>query len=207
MSKSALASDKVVQVDRNEQSGITSQKMERLWTSNMIATLKEERGVARLDPAKIRWVDDRWRGAVLNMSRKTRWAQRAFLWSRFLTVAGALTIPVLAGINVAGKSSNAIQLSTLILSLVVAIATAVDQVFRLGQRWRLSRQTRGDLVAEGWDFFEGAGPYKRGHAATFQHFFEQIEKILKFYESHYLVDVAVLPSTNTPDQTSPPSQG
>jgi len=76
--------------------------------------------------------------------------------------------------------AQAILWTTFGLSLVVAIAAALDGFFRHGERWRSFRRVAELLKAHGWQFFELSGPYRApSHARVFPLFAAQVEAVIQ----------------------------
>ncbi|GAB3428359.1 hypothetical protein GCM10027569_71570 [Flindersiella endophytica] len=86
-----------------------------------------------------------------------------------------------------------VDLPAFIFSLMVAIITAVEGVFKFGIRWRMNRQLPQELEAEGWAFARGLGHYAAGPGSkvAFIAFCSRIEMILERYGDEYLQELAV----------------
>ncbi len=76
--------------------------------------------------------------------------------------------------------SQNITIPAVVISLIVAITTAVDGFFQYGERWRLYRRTSEQLKAEGWQFFQSIGDYQdMTHAVAYPVFATRVEEILQ----------------------------
>jgi hypothetical protein len=125
---------------------------------------------------KARWVDQvEWTG------RAAKRAQRRYYRLRVVMVVGAVVVPALVGLNVRGGFATALLWVTFALGLVLGSATAIDQFFDFGERWRHYRQTSERLKAEGWLFLELAGEYENaaGHGEVFPRFAKRVEDLLR----------------------------
>ena len=71
--------------------------------------------------------------------------------------------------------------TTFAVSLVVAIAVAVEGFFHYGDRWRHYRRTAETMKSQGWQFYELAGPYAAfaTHAAGFPTFAATVEALFQ----------------------------
>src|SRR5262249_13949060 len=88
-------------------------------------------------------------------------------------LVGGLVVPALVGLEVRTEVTVAI-------SLVVAVAIAIEGLFRYGDRWRHYRRTAESLKAQGWQFYElaGADAAVATHAAGFTTFAAAVEALL-----------------------------
>jgi len=136
---------------------------------------------------KARWVDQlEWMGRAANR------AQRRYYRLRVIMVIGAVVVPALVGLNVRGGIANALLWVTFALGLVLGCATAVDQFFDFGERWRHYRRTSERLKAEGWLFLELAGDYEGApnHGAVFARFAKRVEDLLREDVDSFISQVA-----------------
>jgi hypothetical protein len=136
---------------------------------------------------KARWVDQlEWMGRAANR------AQRRYYRLRIVMVIGAVVVPALVGLNVRGGIANALLWVTFALGLVLGCATAIDQFFDFGERWRHYRRTSERLKAEGWLFLELAGDYEGApnHGAVFARFAKRVEDLLREDVDSFIAQVA-----------------
>jgi hypothetical protein len=127
-----------------------------------------------------RYLRSRWLDQVAWMERKASTCQRRYYQARLITVVGAVIVPALVGLqSLNGDLADVVTGLTIAISLVVAIAAALEQFFRFGERWHHYRRTVETLKSEGWLFFELTGPYAVGrHAEAFDQFAGRVEQIL-----------------------------
>jgi hypothetical protein len=121
---------------------------------------------------RLRWLDQ-----VIWMEGKADNARSRYYTFRVIAIIGGLIVPALVSLNLAGRGEDVLRILTIILSLVVAISTAVEGFFHYGERWRHYRSTVEILKLEGWRFFRLSGGYGdyRDHEIAFKSFSDQIE--------------------------------
>lgn len=134
-----------------------------------------------LDDLRKRFLRDRWLDQLLWFERKAGINQRRFYLLRILTIVGGVVVPALVSLNVRkAEVTQVLGWTTFGISLVVALAAALEGFFGYGERWRSFRRTAEALKAHGWMFFELAGPYANGsHASTFPMFAAQVETLVQ----------------------------
>jgi hypothetical protein len=137
---------------------------------------------------RLRWLDQ-----VLWFERKAAYNQHRYYALRLITIVGGVIVPAIVSLNVR-KDNVATTLAwvTFSLSLVVAIAAALEGFFHYGERWRSFRRTSEALKAHGWQFFELAGPYEdvSTHVAAFPRFAAQVEALLQQDVETFITEVA-----------------
>ena len=136
---------------------------------------------------KSRWVDQvEWMGAAAKR------AQRRYYRLRVIMVVGAVVVPALVGLNVRGSFATGLLWVTFALGLVLGCATAVDQFFDFGERWRHYRRTSERLRAEGWLFLELAGDYENApnHGAVYARFAKRVEDLLREDVDSFITQIA-----------------
>jgi len=105
------------------------------------------------------YLNKRWKEQREYYSKKSARNKR---WHQFLLVfstVSALTVPVLLNLTEVPK------LVPTILSVLVSVALALDNVFHFGENWRSFRQTLEALKRERIYFEEGVGPYADAQTA------------------------------------------
>jgi len=101
-------------------------------------------------------------------ARNKRWYQRLLLFS----TVGALVVPVLLNI------ANVPTLAPTILSVLVAVALALESVYHYGDNWRSFRQALEALKEERVLFETGVDPYVDPQTA-FALFVRRCEAIMR----------------------------
>ena len=134
-----------------------------------------------LNDLQRQFVLDRWLDQLLWFEDKAHLNQRRYYTLRLMTIIGGVTVPALVSLSVNDRDvADALLWTTFGLSLVVAIAAALDGFFRHGERWRSFRRVAELLKAHGWQFFELSGPYRApNHARAFPSFAAQVEAVIQ----------------------------
>ena len=133
----------------------------------------------------------RWLDQMLWADRAAGRAQRKHYALRTVAIVGGVLIPALVGVSVSGTVGNAARVAAWVVGVLVAIAVGVDAFYRFGERWRHYRRMTEGLKAEGWLFFELAGPYARydTHSAAVRRFGVKVEALLAEDVGAYLTTV------------------
>ena len=134
-----------------------------------------------LNDLQRQFVVNRWLDQLLWFEDKAHLNQRRYYTLRLVTIVGGVIVPALVSLSVRDRDvAQAILWTTFGLSLVVAIAAALDGFFRHGERWRSFRRVAELLKAHGWQFFELSGPYRApSHARVFPLFAAQVEAVIQ----------------------------
>lgn len=132
-----------------------------------------------MDDVHKRFLHSRWLDQVLWMEGKTNDARRWYYTLRLTTIIGGVIIPALVSLNIGGEAAAWMRWSVFVISLLVAISTAMEEFFHYGDRWRHYRQTVETLKSEGWQFFQLAGNYRRyqTHTQAYARFASRVEEI------------------------------
>jgi Protein of unknown function (DUF4231) len=94
-----------------------------------------------LTPLQQEFLRAHWLSQVRYLGDKAEFSKRWHFALRLTAIVGGVTIPALIGLNVSGKVSLGVRWSAFGLGLLVALATAVDEFFHLGEQWRHYRRT------------------------------------------------------------------
>jgi hypothetical protein len=156
------------------------------------------------DGDQLKYLKERWRPQVVHAEDRVKWNRNKYFALRLPTVLGAVSLPPLASPTVEAPWA---RWAALVISLVVALCTAVEGLFRFGNRWRLYRRMLDELRREGWSYAYKIGDYEREETATFSTFVDRSEDILRRYGEEFITDVVVLggppqPTTSTQPATS-----
>ena len=146
-----------------------------------------------LDDRQKHFMRARWLDQVLWLERKATQAQQRYYALRLVGIVGGLVVPALVSLNLhRADTASAIAWTTFSVSLVVAIAIAVEGFFNYGGRWRRFRRTAEQLKGEGWQFSGLAGTYAayRTHNAAFRPFAAAVESLIAQDVESYLTRVA-----------------
>ena len=134
-----------------------------------------------LDDLQKRFLRDRWLDQLVWFEGKSAHNQRRYYLLRLVIIVGGVTVPALVSLNIRQKeATQTLAWITFSVSLVVAIAAALEAFFGYGERWRSFRRTAEALKSHGWQFFELAGPYAApDHATAFPAFAAQVETLVQ----------------------------
>lgn len=135
---------------------------------------------------RLRWLDQvNWLGT---RSRQTR--TRYYVLRITALVSGVL-VPALVSLTLTGIGSEIIRWATFVLSLAVALSTAIEQFFNYGDRWRNYRRRAELLKIEGWQFFQLSGSYRRydSHAHAYTRFSSRVEEIIQEDVQVYITEL------------------
>jgi hypothetical protein len=144
-----------------------------------------------IDDVHKRFLQSRWLDQVIWMEGKTDGARRWYYTLRLTTIIGGVIIPALVSLNIGGQAAAWMRWSVFVISLLVAISTAVEEFFRYGDRWRHYRQTVEALKSEGWQFLQLAGVYRRykSHKQAYSRFATRVEEISQQDVQAYVSEV------------------
>lgn len=122
-----------------------------------------------------------------------RW-RKVFWLTRYVAFSGSLVLPVLISV---GKSIFAVNIAGIAISIVVALATAVEALLRSGRKWRLYRQGADRMASEGTAFFQTLRAYARisedGRLPLFK---ERVEDNIRDLHASYVADIDIVASQN-----------
>jgi hypothetical protein len=133
----------------------------------------------------------RWLDQVTWLEGKADGARRWYYTLRLTAIIGGVIIPALVSLNIGGQAAIWTRWSVFVLSLLVAISTAMEEFFHYGDRWRHYRQTVETLKSEGWQFFQLAGNYRRfqKHTQAYPRFATRVEEIGQHDVQLYITEV------------------
>jgi hypothetical protein len=139
-----------------------------------------------------RYLRERWLDQLLWFERKAVANQRRYYALRLLTIVGGVIVPTIVSLNVlTDEAAAALVWVTFGVSLVVALAAALEGFFRYGERWRTYRRSAESLKAHGWQYFELTGPYALAdHTAAFGAFARHVEVLMQQDLETYLAAMA-----------------
>jgi hypothetical protein len=118
---------------------------------------------------RIRWLEQlNW------LKAKAKESRNRYYFLRLTTIVGGSIVP--------GLVSLKLDTAAFIVSLLVAISAAVEELFHYGDNHRRYRNTAERLKYEGWQFFQLEGNYKSEdlhHSSVFPLFVASVEAILR----------------------------
>lgn len=134
-----------------------------------------------LDEAARRYLNARWLDQLVWMEGRSAGAQRWYYALRLTAILGGVAIPALVGWQGASTAATAARVAAGLLGVVVAAASAVEGLYRFGERWEHYRRGAEALKAEFWRMTQLGGPYRDfpDHRAAFPIFVDRVEQILQ----------------------------
>jgi Protein of unknown function (DUF4231) len=175
--------------------------MERHAFDTLIADFTHENKVST---ATSEWFEHRFLDE-LDRRRSLEGIWRRVFWStRYLILSGSLILPVLI---TASKSVTWLNLLGIVVSIIVALATAMEALLRSGRKWRLYRQGADMFSTEGAAFFQMIGLYTQADPVKrLNTFKERIEANIQDVHESYAADIDIMASQNavgsSPDKPS-----
>jgi hypothetical protein len=135
-----------------------------------------------IDDLHKRFLRDRWLNELLWFEDKADRNQRRHYTLRLVTIVGGVVVPSLVGLSLkTSLAATAVSWATFTVSLIVALAAALESFFGFGERWRTFRRNVELLKAHGWQYFQLVDRYSRhdDHRTAFPHFATQVEMVLR----------------------------
>jgi hypothetical protein len=161
-----------------------------------------------LEPQRKDFLRARWLDQLEWLDAKAAGARKRYYRLRLTTVIGAVLLPALVSLRPSNdRLDTTLRVLTWVVSIVVATSAAVEQLFHYGATWRNYRHTSEQLKAEGWRFFQLAGPYGvdgTTHETAYRSFAERVEELIQTDVDVYLTEVAAEQEPKKPD--GPPGQ-
>jgi hypothetical protein len=129
----------------------------------------------------------RWMGELLLWEKHARQAAFRYHLLRVMVILSGVIITGLAGL--AGVDTRLIGLNWIIvvLGIIVAGGTGVEDLFQFGQVWRKKRKYSELLKLEGWRFLQLSDQYKgKKHDEAYTEFASRVEKLIEIELEDYL---------------------
>lgn len=143
-----------------------------------------------LSDLRKRMLKSRWLDQVIWMEGRANHARSWYYGLRLTAIVGGILIPIAVTVSQVSLLGWVAWLATG-LGALVAIASAVEEFFHYGDRWRNYRQTVEMLKIEGWQFFQLSGPYSRRetHAHAYEKFAARVEDIAQRDVQIYISEI------------------
>lgn len=137
---------------------------------------------------KGRWLDQRDYA-----SRESAKNQKRYIRLRLIAIIGGVLIPALVSLNLNEPYNLYLRVIVWVISLSVAISTAVEEFFHYGERWVNYRRTTELLKMEFWQFIQRSGPYQRfhSHRTSYDDFAARVEQIILQDVNLYVTELAL----------------
>jgi len=84
-----------------------------------------------------------------------------------------------------------LKIVTIVLSIIVAVSSGLEQFYNYGERWRHYRKTAELMKIEGWSFLALSDRYEKlgSHDKAFKTFAERSETLIKTDVNTYISQV------------------
>ncbi len=151
-----------------------------------------------LEERQRHFLRSRWLDQVLWMEKKATDSRNWYRRLRLSAIAIGIIVPIMISINTnIGQTSRNTQLNqviniiAIILSGTSAVSLAVEDFFRFGERWFHYRRTVESLKAQGWQFSQLSGYYRRfaTHQEAFPVFADQVEELIQRDVEQYVTQM------------------
>ena len=144
-----------------------------------------------LEEVQRHFLRSRWLDQVLWMEGRAGHARRRYYALRLTAALGGVVVPTLVSLNPDGDAGTVVRGLSIALSLLVALAVAVEELMRFGERFRHYRSAVEQLKSEGWQFFQLTGPYRRHdtHQSAYRSFAARVEGIIQPSVEVYVTEV------------------
>lgn len=124
------------------------------------------------------YMEYRWFSEWSFFDKKAAENKKRYLRYQWIIGVGSVAVPVLVGINPTTQiGQDLLYLVTVVISLSVAIAAAIENIYKYGENWRSYRQAAEELKQEKSLYDVGAGRYQSDSNA-FLRFAERCEEIV-----------------------------
>jgi hypothetical protein len=158
------------------------------WLKSDLGSLIDE---LELEDLQKRTLRSRWLDQVVWMEGRANHARNWYYGLRLTSIIGGILIPV----SVTASKTDSLGWFSWVatgLGLVVATASAVEEFFHYGDRWRHYRNTVELLKIEGWQLFQLSGPYRHyeSHADAHKKFADRVEDIICCDVETYISKIA-----------------
>lgn len=146
----------------------------------------------------------RWLNYVQWWDSRAAAAKWKYFSLRSTVVIGSALLPALVSLQqLQGleHQKTALAVASIVVSLLVAIAGAIEGLFNFGEVWRHKRDAAELIKSEGFRYFQLIGPYAGAtHATAYPKFAENVEKLIRQEIKEYVAIVAEAPGPPAPDK-------
>lgn len=179
--------------------------MAKPYQENLKQEMQEIIEQLDLSDIKKKTIAKRWLDQVLWFENKAGQCRKAYNRSRLFIIIGGIVLPALMTVS---SNFNEQQLSSdqqidralkrglatapFVLSISIAIAAAVEEFCRFGDRFRQYRQSAEALKSEGWQYLQGSGSYadSNSHADAYPLFAARVESIIQKDVEIYITEIS-----------------
>ncbi len=143
-----------------------------------------------LDEPQKTYLKYRWLDQVLWMEKRASQTRNSYYFLKIIIILAGVVLPVLVTTNPAGNLAGVVKTITVVLGLVIAGLTAVEDFFNYGERWRHYRSIVEMLKAEWWRFYNRNGRYAgKTHDQNFTTFSNEVEDLIRLDIKTYISSV------------------
>jgi hypothetical protein len=186
--------------DGRSQFEATGRRGRRRYLDDVYAEIALVLRTADVDEKTRGYLETRWAAQVQRATHNVGSNKRNYYTLRIPAVVCALVLPAVTNPTV---DAEWMRWAAWVLSVVVAVATGLESVFRYGNRWRLYRKLLDSLRNEAWAFQMSLGPeYTADQSAAARTFITRCEEILARHGDSYVAEVVVLGERGTTPQTA-----
>jgi len=131
-----------------------------------------------ITPQERYYIEHRWYSQWSFFDNKATQNKNRYYRTQIIVGLGSVTVPVLVGINPTdGIADSILYIVTVIISLAVAMSTAIESLYTFGDNWRSYRSAAEDLHQEKSLYDVKAGRYAN-NPQGFIRFVERCEEII-----------------------------
>lgn len=131
-----------------------------------------------VSPQERYYIEHRWYSQWSFFDKKATENKNRYYRTQIIVGVGSVTVPVLVGIRTNEATIDTfLYIATIIISLSVAISTAIESLYTYGDNWRSYRKATEDLNQEKSMYDVKAGRYEN-NAQPFIRFVERCEEII-----------------------------
>lgn len=132
----------------------------------------------KISPQERYYIEHRWYSQWSFFDSKATENKNRYYRTQLIVGLGSVTVPVLVGINPIDTTADSIlYVVTVIISLAVAMSTAIESLYTFGDNWRSYRAAAENLHQEKSLYDVKAGRYA-DNAQGFLRFVERCEEII-----------------------------
>jgi len=131
----------------------------------------------KISPQERYYIEHRWYSQWSFFDSKATQNKNRYYRTQLIVGLGSVTVPVLVGINTEGVAGTVLYIVTVVVSLAVAMSTAIESLYTFGDNWRSYRSAAEDLHQEKSLYDVKAGRYA-DNPQGFLRFVERCEEII-----------------------------
>ena len=130
-----------------------------------------------ISPQERYYIEHRWYSQWSFFDNKATQNKNRYYRTQLIVGLGSVTVPVLVGIRAENEAGIILYFVTVVISLAVAMSTAIESLYTFGDNWRSYRSAAEDLHQEKSLYDVKAGRYAN-NPTGFLRFVERCEEII-----------------------------